>query len=277
MEYGVSDIILQQRNIRLDKETHAPALDDKARYRHLLKKWQKKLLHVQQAYFHQGRRAIVVFEGWDASGKGGAIRRLTEKLDPRGFVVHPIAAPTAVEQGRHYLYRFQTRLPKPGRIAIFDRSWYGRVLVERVEGFATEPQWQRAYQEINEYERMLIDDDVKIIKIFMHISAGEQLNRFEERLHNPYKRWKLTEEDIRNRTKWHQYEAAIHDMFDKTDTVEAPWTKIHAEHKWYARVEVIKTIVKALREGVDVSPPPLDENIIRLAEEKLGMSPPQAK
>ncbi len=274
MKYGVSDIVLQNRKIRLDEETHVPALDDKARYQHLLKKWQKKLLHVQQAYFHQGRRAIVVFEGWDASGKGGAIRRLTEKLDPRGFVVHPIATPTAVEQGRHYLYRFQTRLPKPGRIAIFDRSWYGRVLVERVEEFASEPQWQRAYQEINEYERMLIDDEVKIIKIFMHISAGEQLNRFEERLHNPYKRWKLTEEDIRNRAKWHQYEAAIHDMFDRTDTVAAPWTKIHAEHKWYARIEVIKTIVKALREDVDISPPPLDENIIRLAEQKLGLELP---
>lgn len=272
----VSNIILKQRNIRLDALGKAEKIADKDKYKSLLKKWQKKLLHVQQAYYHQHKRAIVVFEGWDASGKGGAIRRVTEPLDPRGVAVHPIAAPTPTEQGRHYLYRFQTRLPKPGRIAIFDRSWYGRVLVERVEGLAAEHEWQRAYQEINEFERLLIDDDVRIIKIFMHISADEQLARFEERLHNPYKRWKLTEEDIRNRAKWDDYVTATQDMFDYTDTRAAPWHVIHGEHKWFARIAVLKTLVKALRDGVDITPPPLDENVIALAEKKLGIQLPES-
>ena len=171
-------------------------LHDKRDYLKKLKKWQKRMLQVQQAYYHQGIRAILVFEGWDASGKGGAIRRITEKLDPRGFAVHPISAPSHEEQSRHYLYRFQSRLPEAGKIAIFDRSWYGRVLVERVEKFATEQEWQRAYQEINEFERCLIDDGARIIKVFMHIHPDEQLKRFQERLNNPVKRWKLTHEDF---------------------------------------------------------------------------------
>ncbi|MEG3765369.1 polyphosphate kinase 2 family protein [Alteromonas sp. 14N.309.X.WAT.G.H12] len=271
MDQYVSPIILKKRKIRFDQLGTPPQIQDKAHYKACMKKWQTKLLHVQQAYFHQHKRAIVVFEGWDASGKGGAIRRLTENLDPRGFVVHPIASPTAEEQGRHYLYRFQARLPKPGRIAIFDRSWYGRVLVERVEKLTEKRAWRRAYQEINEFERMLTDDGVRIIKLFMHISPEEQLARFKERLHNPYKRWKLTEEDIRNRARWHDYEAATEDMFDYTDTQHAPWHLITAEHKWYARVHVMETIVKALSKHVDISPPPLDEDFIKLAEEQLGL------
>lgn len=162
-------------------------------------------------------------------------------------------------------------MPKPGRIAIFDRSWYGRVLVERVEKLAEKRAWRRAYQEINEFERMLTDDGVRIIKLFMHISPEEQLARFKERLHNPYKRWKLTEEDIRNRGRWHDYEKATEDMFDYTDTQQAPWHLISAEHKWFARVSVMETIVKALSKHVDITPPPLDEDFIKLAEEQLGL------
>lgn len=258
----------------------APSLDridmslsfcgDKKHYLKTLVQWQKKLLQVQQAYFHQGKRAIIVFEGWDASGKGGAIRRLTEKLDPRGFTVYPIAAPSADEQGRHYLYRFQQALPKPGMFTIFDRSYYGRVLVERVEQFASDKEWQRGYQEINEFERLLADDGVRIIKLFMHISPDEQLNRFKERLNNPSKRWKLTEEDIRNRDKWEHYEQAINDMFCFTHTKQCPWQIIAANHKWYARIEVLKTLVERLSKDVDISPPPLDEKVIVLAEQKLG-------
>lgn len=274
MNKTVSEIELRHRTLRLPHGEDAPLIGSKQHYREELKKWQKKLLHVQQAIYHQKKRAIVVFEGWDASGKGGAIRRLTGHLDPRGFAVHPIAAPTAEEQGRHYLYRFQTRLPKPGRIAIFDRSWYGRVLVERVEQLTPDDAWQRAYREINEFERMLSDDGVRIIKLFLHISPDEQLRRFEERLHNPYKRWKLTEEDIRNRSKWSDYASATEDMFDETDTRPAPWHLIQAEHKWYARVEVLKKVVKALRKGTDITPPPPDEKLIRLAEQKLGISVP---
>lgn len=227
---------------------------------------------VQQAYFHQGKRAIIVFQGWDASGKGGAIRRVTEGLDPRGYRVHPIAAPSKKEQGRHYLYRFQTRLPKPGTLAIFDRSWYERVLTERVEGFATAEQWQRAYQEINEFERLLMDDGVRIIKLFMNISKDEQLARFEERLSNPMKQWKLTEEDLRNRDSWSHYAQATDDMFQHTSTDQAPWQLIPANKKWYARITALDTIVSALASGVDLTPPPIDEALVKLAKQKLSIT-----
>ena len=267
-----SPIVLQNpspslKNIDFDESV----LPDKDAYLKKLKKWQKKMLQVQQAYFHQNKRAILVLEGWDASGKGGAIRRVTEKLDPRGVTVHPISAPSAEEQSKHYLHRFQARLPEAGSIAIFDRSWYGRVLVERIEGFASQKEWQRAYQEINEFERSLIDDGARIIKIFMHITPEEQLKRFEERLNNPVKRWKLTTEDIRNRQRWTEYESAIEDMFTYTSTEAAPWHIIAGNHKWYARIEVLKTIVEQLAEGIDTSPPPLDPNVIKEAYHSLGI------
>ncbi|WP_414830088.1 polyphosphate kinase 2 family protein [Alteromonas sp. H39] len=249
-------------------------IEDKKQYKKQLKYWQKKLQHVQQAYYHQNRRALIVFEGWDAAGKGGAIRRVTERLDPRGFTVYPIARPKDDEQGRHYLYRFYTKLPAPGTMTILDRSYYGRVLVERIEGLASTREWQRAYQEINELERLLIDDGVRVIKLFMHISEQEQLKRFIERLHNPHKRWKLTEEDIRNRGKREDYEHAIDAMFSRTDTVQAPWHLILAERKWFARIKVLKTLVKALSDGVDITPPPIDTQLVALAEEKLGISAP---
>lgn len=246
-------------------------IDTKKAYLKALSHWQKQLLKVQHAYFHQNRRAIIVFEGWDASGKGGAIRRLTEKLDPRGFRVYPISAPSPEEQSRHYLYRFQKHLPPGGRIVIFDRSYYGRVLVERVEGFATAAQWQRAYQEINEFERQLTDDDTRIIKLFLHISQEEQLTRFEERLNNPYKRWKLTLEDIRNRDRWAEYEIAINDMLAKTSTEKAAWHLIAANHKWYTRVTVLEKIVEALADGVDITPPPIDRTLMETAMQQLGI------
>ena len=267
-----SPIILQDSppsltQVALDQ----PSIDDKKTYLKKLKKWQTRILHVQQAYFHQHKRAIVVFEGWDASGKGGAIRRITEKLDPRGVKVHPMGAPTTYEQSKHYLYRFQSRLPRAGTLAIFDRSWYGRVLVERIEGFAPDNAWQRAYQEINEFERLLIDDDVRIIKLFLHISPEEQLKRFEERLNNPIKRWKLTEEDIRNRAKWDEYATATEEMFARTSTLAAPWQIIPGNPKWSARIEVLKTLVSALEDGIDISPPPIDKQLVQSAYEALGI------
>lgn len=246
-------------------------LADKSSYLKKLKKLQKKILQVQQAYYHQKKRAILVFEGWDASGKGGAIRRITEKLDPRGVTVHPISAPTQEEQSKHYLHRFQARLPEAGSIAIFDRSWYGRVLVERIEQFASDYEWQRAYQEINEFERSLIDDGARIIKVFMHITPEEQLRRFEERLNNPVKRWKLTTEDIRNRQRWPAYKQAIEDMFQRTSTEAAPWHIIAGNHKWYARIAVLQTIVEQLAEGIDTTPPPLDPEVIKEAYLSLGI------
>ncbi len=267
-----SDITLQIDPPNLGNvDFNIDTITSKASYLKKLKKWQNALLEVQHAYYRQGRRAVIVFEGWDAAGKGGAIRRITEKLDPRGFQVHPIAAPRADEQGRHYLYRFQTRLPKPGTIAIFDRSYYGRVLVERIEGFATEIEWQRAYTEINEFERLLMDDGVRIIKFFLHISPEEQLKRFELRLTNPVKQWKLTEEDIRNRLKWKEYEVAINEMFAQTSTQMAPWAMMPANHKWTMRVEILKKLVQELKRDVDVNPPPLDPEIIKAARLHLGL------
>ncbi|MBQ4810685.1 polyphosphate kinase [Pseudoalteromonas luteoviolacea] len=248
-----------------------PAIDTKKAYKQALKYWQNELLHVQQAYYHQGQRAVIVFEGWDAAGKGGAIRRITERLDPRGYQVFPISAPTEDEQGKHYLYRFFNKLPKAGTLTIFDRSYYGRVLVERVEGFASDSAWQRAYREINEFEQLLTDDNIKVIKLFLHISSDEQLKRFSERLNNPYKRWKLTQEDIRNRNKRSEYEVAINEMLKKTHTNRAPWSVILADHKWYTRVEVIKSLTQALREGMAIEPPPVDPKVVEMAEQQLGI------
>ncbi len=267
-----SPIVLQPNPPQLqDSDPESAMIDSKDSYRRRLKKWQKRLLAVQQAYYHQGRRVMLVFEGWDAAGKGGSIRRITEPLDPRGFRVFPISAPRLDEHGRHYLYRFQRRIPTPGKISIFDRSYYGRVLVERVEGFASNDEWQRAYQEINEFERMLTDDGVRIIKFFVHITPEEQLERFLERLQNPIKQWKLTEEDIRNRRKWPEYEVAINDMFRMTSTEAAPWHLVASNHKWYTRVAILKTLVKSLSEGVDITPPPLDPAVIRAARKHLGV------
>ncbi|TQF67444.1 polyphosphate kinase 2 family protein [Pseudoalteromonas luteoviolacea] len=248
-----------------------PAIDSKSAYKQALKYWQNELLHVQQAYYHQGQRAVIVFEGWDGAGKGGAIRRITEKLDPRGYQVFPIGPPTDDEQGRHYLYRFFNKLPKPGTLTIFDRSYYGRVLVERIEGYASDSAWHRAYKEINDFEQLLLDDNIKVIKLFLHISSDEQLKRFSERLNNPYKRWKLTTEDIRNRSKRADYEVAIDEMLYKTNTEQAPWNVILADHKWYTRVEILKYITHALSDNMVIAPPPIDPKVVELAEHQLGI------
>lgn len=238
-------------------------LRDEDEYDHKLKKLQLDLLELQQAYMRQKRRGIVVLEGWDTAGKGGLIRRMSMRLDPRNFEVWPIGPPTAEEQGRHYLYRFWTRLPAPGCIAVFDRSWYGRVLVERVEGLADKPAWQRAYDEINEFEAMLTEDGVRLVKLFLHITPEEQLRRFRERLSVPYKRWKLTEDDLRNRANWREYADAVDDMFARTHTRHAPWFAVPSEHKWYGRVEALERIVDTLGRGVDTAPPPADPKIAR--------------
>jgi polyphosphate kinase 2 (PPK2 family) len=221
-------------------------IPDKKMYEETLADVQLKLLRLQQRGYQHGRRAIIVLEGWDAAGKGGTIRRLTEKLDPRGVRVWPIGPPTEEEKERHYLYRFFTKLPGRGTWSIFDRSWYGRVLVERVEHLAAKREWKRAYREINEFEQMLVDDGIPIVKLFLHISKKEQLRRFHERERNPYKRWKITKDDWRNRRKWSKYAGAIDDMFEKTTTEHAPWTIIAAERKWYARVAACRRVAEAL-------------------------------
>lgn len=217
-------------------------------------KWLKILqadLH-QLAYqvYLQKIPVVLVFEGMDASGKGGTIKRLTEKMDPRGYVVWPISAPHGDDRERHYLYRFWRRLPEQGQIAIFDRSWYGRVLVERLEGFCTEDAWKRAYSEINQFERQLTDFGAVIFKFWMHISKEEQLERFQERERINYKSWKITDEDWRNRAKWEDYQAAAQDMVLKTSTQNAPWTLVEANDKLYARIKVLRTVAEKLRRAL---------------------------
>ena len=200
------------------------------------------------------RPVVIVFEGWDAAGKGGSIKRITEKLDPRGYVVYPIAAPEGEDKSRHYLYRFWRRLPERGQIAIFDRSWYGRVLVERVEGFAKEAEWLRAFKEINSFERQLKDFGTIVAKFWIHISQEEQFRRFEERKAIGYKAWKLTEEDWRNRQKWSVYEEAVEEMLVRTSTKTAPWTLVEGNDKYWARAKVLARLVEILSEELNYQP-----------------------
>ena len=210
-----------------------------------------------------GPPLCVLFEGWDASGKGGAIRRLVSQMDPRHVRVVQFAAPTSDEKRHHFLWRFWSNLPGWGGMAVFDRSWYGRVLVERVEGLADREQWLRAYEEINNFERSLADEGMILVKIWMHISDEEQLRRFEKRKQNPLKSWKLTDEDWRNREKRDAYAEAVEDMLARTDQPYAPWSPIAAESKRFARVEVIRTVIARVEAGMrewGIEPPePLDE------------------
>jgi len=188
-------------------------------------------------------------EGWDAAGKGGVIRRMSRAMDARFYQLVPIAAPTEEEKAHHYLWRFWKHLPRAGNTLIFDRSWYGRVLVERVESFATDKEWRRAYQEINDFERWLVDDGALVIKIYLHITKDEQLFRFKRREADPYKHWKISEEDWRNRKKWDQHNRAAEDMFEKTSTPDAPWHVVAGNYKWFARVKVVKIVVDRLEEA----------------------------
>jgi polyphosphate kinase 2 (PPK2 family) len=206
-----------------------------------------------QVYVQQ-RPVIIVYEGSDAGGKGGSIKRVTEKLDPRGYVVHPIAAPKGEDASHHYLWRFWRRLPEKGQIAIFDRSWYGRVMVERIEGFCMEEEWKRAYREINHFERQLVDFGTILFKFYIHIGKDEQLQRFKAREQTPYKAWKLTDEDWRNREKWDQYEEAVNEMLLRTSTLTAPWTVVEGNCKWYARIKVHKTLVDGLSRELNYDP-----------------------
>jgi polyphosphate kinase 2 (PPK2 family) len=220
-------------------------------------RYQLQLRALAYQLYVQKRPLVIVYEGWDAGGKGGNIKRITEKLDPRGYEVYPIAAPQGEDKTHHYLYRFWRRLKPPDekQILIFDRSWYGRVMVERLEGFCTEEEWKRAYREINEFERQLVDFGTILAKFWIHISKAEQLSRFQSRQETPYKAWKLTDEDWRNRQKWDRYEEAINDMLLKTSTLTAPWTIVEGNCKWYARVKALRTLVDALTQELDYIPP----------------------
>ncbi len=216
-------------------------------YRDQLEPLQYDLHALQIRALDQRVPIMIVYEGWDAAGKGGNIRRLTERLDPRFYTVYAISKPTAEELAHHYLWRFWTKTPSREQLVIFDRSWYGRVLVERVEGFATTAEWQRAYNEINEFERLLHDDGAVIIKFWLHVSPDEQLHRFNERMADSTKRWKMTDEDWRNREKWPQYEVAVEEMLQHTSD-PIPWHLIEANDKRWARIKVLRTVVETLRQ-----------------------------
>ena len=223
----------------------------KRQYRAELAKYQAKLHALNRKAVEGKLSALSVFEGWDAAGKGGAIRRITSALDARDYRVIPIAAPTDEEQQHHYLWRFWRHLARAGRATIVDRSWYGRVLVERVEGFASESEWRRAYAEINDFEEQLVRHGIVVLKFWLHITNGEQLRRFKAREEVPYKRWKLTEEDWRNREKWELYEQAVNDMVERTSTVNAPWTLIEGNDKRFARIKVLKTVCERLERALE--------------------------
>ena len=219
---------------------------DPEQYKEILKKDQKKLTKLHNELYKSKVPVIAVYEGWDAAGKGGNIRRLVTALDPRGYEVIPIAAPSKAELAHHYLWRFWNRLPKQGHVAIFDRSWYGRLMVERVEGFCTPADWRRAFAEINEFERELYNWGAIIIKFWLQIDKAEQLRRFEDRENTPEKRWKITDEDWRNREKWDQHEEAVNDMLQFTSTDYAPWTIIESQDKKFARLKAIETFINAV-------------------------------
>lgn len=221
---------------KLDRETYEKKLEE----------LQKKLTLLHSEIYAKRIPVVLAFEGWDAGGKGGAIKRLTRALDPRGYTVNPTSSPNDIERAHHYLWRFWTRMPKDGHIAIFDRTWYGRVMVERIEGFCTTQEWQRAFKEMNQMEQQLVNHGAIVIKFWMHIDKEEQERRFKERQETPDKQWKITDEDWRNREKWELYEQAVDEMMVRTSTVNAPWVIVEGNDKLYARIKVLETVVDAL-------------------------------
>jgi polyphosphate:AMP phosphotransferase len=220
----------------------------KTEYKKKLENLQNRMTLIQSELYKRRIPVVIGFEGWDAGGKGGAIHRLTQTMDPRGYEVIPTAAPNDIEKAHHYLWRFWNRMPKAGHVAIFDRTWYGRVMVERIEGFCSEKEWRRAYNEINRMEAQLADAGAIVLKFWMHIDKEEQKKRFEERMENPNKQWKITDEDWRNREKWDAYVKAVDEMIVRTSTTYAPWIIIEGNDKLYARIKVLETVVNAIEE-----------------------------
>lgn len=235
-----------------------------------LKKVQERLAQVHFEHIIHGSRSMIVFEGWDAAGKGGSIRRMTSEWDPRYFEVCPISAPTQVEKDHHFLWRFWLRLPAKRNITVFDRSWYGRVLVERVEGFCSKAEWKRAYDEINEFEAQRIDSGIHLIKLFFHVTQEEQDKRFARRLDIPHKHWKITAEDFRNRSKRAEYLEAMEDMFKQTDTRWAPWKVIDGNNKKAARIAAMTYVAEQLEAALPDDLPEADPELVKLAEKAFG-------
>lgn len=245
----VQNIFPLRQTTKLSEVDLSKTLEEE-KYKKELKELQEQLRKLHNQAYLKGIPIIIAYEGWDAAGKGGNIKRLTSALDPRGYEVIPIASPKPHEKSRHHLWRFWTKLPKTGHFAIFDRTWYGRVMVERLEGFCSENEWQRAYNEINEFEKELSDWGAVIIKFWIHIDKDTQLARFQEREKNPDKRWKITEEDWRNREKWDVYETAVDEMIAKTSTTYAPWYILESNDKKYARIKALKILVKEMKKAL---------------------------
>lgn len=241
--YGAHDGLLQ--NVDLNVSLTSQEYEEK------LEKLQKKIQKLHSKLYHKKIPMILGFEGWDAAGKGGAIKRLTEKMDPRGYLVKPVASPNDEEYAHHYLWRFWKEVPKDGHITIFDRTWYGRVMVERLEGFCTQEEWKRAYKEMNDMESSFVNEGAIVIKFWLHIDKDEQERRFRARQDDPEKQWKITEEDWRNREKWDAYEIAVNEMLDKTSTPNAPWIIVEGNDKKYARIKVLETVVKAMEDRLN--------------------------
>ena len=251
-------------------------LDDKD-YDKRLKKLQNRLLDLQIHHMRTGGRAMVGIDGWDAAGKGGLIQRMVFGLEPRSTQVWRIGAPTPEEQGKHFLWRFWDRVPAPGNWGVFDRTWYGRVLVERIEGFCSKAEWQRGYREINEFERTLADSGVRFIKLLIHVSEEEQRRRMIKRLEKPHKRYKVGLEDFRNIAKRKQYLEAYKDMLNETDTEQAPWHVIASDDKRHARLAGLKIIADALGRGVKLTEQELDPEVERAAHKLWGWKPKDEK
>lgn len=239
-------------------------------YDEALAELQDRLERIQVAHIIHKRPAIIVLEGWDAAGKGGIIKRLTANWDPRWFEVMPVSAPSEDELAHHFLWRFWTRLPARGHIAIFDRSWYGRVLVERVEGYASKAEWKRGYQEINAFEAQQIEAGATIVKLFVHITQEKQDKELAERLDDPWKRWKTGPDDYRNRAKRADYLGAIEDMFAETSTEHAPWTAIDGNSRKAGRIAALTAIADQLEAKVKMEPPAIDPEFEKMARAALA-------
>lgn len=250
---------------------------DEKDYEHALEKLQRRLLDLQVYHIRTGGRVVIGIDGWDAAGKGGLIERLVAGLEPKSTHVWRIGAPTPEEQGKHYLWRFWDRLPAPGNWAIFDRTWYGRVLVERVEDFCSTEEWKRAYREINEFERQLADDGVRIVKLIVHVSADEQKRRMIDRLNKPHKHYKIGLEDFRNIAKRKAYLKAYDDVLERTDTDHAPWHVVATDNKMHARLKALEIVASQVGKGVETTGQPLDPKIAQAAFELWGWKPESAK
>lgn len=229
----------------LDKVDSSKTISSKD-YDNSKKFYQQKLETLQYEFIRNKRSMVIVFQGWDAAGKGGDIHRLVQELNPRLYKVIPTGPPTEIEKAHQYLWRFCKRMPNSGQITIFDRSWYGRVLVERVERLCSKEEWKRAYREINEFEKIIIGTGAIILKFWLQIDRDTQLKRFEARENDPHKRWKLTEDDWRNRSKWNEYKVAIDEMLLKTSTTNVPWTIVESNDKYYSRIKILKTVTEAI-------------------------------